>query len=102
LTKSTFAKLAACSIHVATFSNLRSCQVSGRPHYHCRGKPICSLGYLTLWAHGDPMPGVSTLNATDGVTASNIAIIGNVNGETNAYAYGVTQLILDIPSYFAP
>ncbi len=55
-----------------------------------------------MWAHGDPMPGVSTLNATDGVTASNIAIIGNVNGETNAYAYGVTQLILDIPSYFAP
>ncbi len=64
--------------------------------------PAGSLGYLTLWPHGDPMPGVSNLNATDGVTASNMAIIGNVDGQLDAYAYGVTQLILDIASYFAP
>jgi len=64
--------------------------------------PVGSLGYLTLWADGDPMPGVSTLNATDGVTASNMAIIGNRDGESDAYAYGTTQLILDIASYFAP
>jgi YVTN family beta-propeller protein len=64
--------------------------------------PIGSLGYLTLWADGDPMPGVSTLNATDGMVASNMAIIGNVDGATDAYAYGTTQLILDIASYFAP
>jgi len=64
--------------------------------------PAGSLGYLTLWADGDPMPGVSNLNATDGVIASNMAIVPNVDGETDAYAYGVTQLILDIASYFAP
>ncbi len=64
--------------------------------------PVGSLGYLTLWADGDPMPGVSNLNATDGMIASNMAIIGNVDGKTDAYAYGVTQLILDIASYFAP
>jgi YVTN family beta-propeller protein len=64
--------------------------------------PIGSLGYLTLWAHGDGMPNVSTLNATDGMTASNMAIIGNHDGQTDAYAFGLTQLILDITSYFAP
>jgi len=64
--------------------------------------PAGPLGYLTLWADGDPMPGVSNLNATDGVIASNMAIIGNHDGESDAYAYGVTQLILDIASYFAP
>lgn len=64
--------------------------------------PIGSLGYLTLWADGDPMPGVSNLNATDGMAASNMAIIANHDGESDAYAYGLTQLILDIASYFAP
>jgi YVTN family beta-propeller protein len=64
--------------------------------------PAGQLGYLTLWPDGDPMPGVSTLNATDGLAASNMAIIGNVDGEVDAYAYGSTQLILDIASYFAP
>jgi len=64
--------------------------------------PVGPLGYLTLWADGDTMPGVSNLNATDGVTASNMAIIGNRNGKSDAYAYGETQLILDIASYFAP
>ena len=64
--------------------------------------PVGSLGYLTLWADGQPMPGISNLNASDGVTASNMAIVGNFDGQTDAYAYGVTQLILDIASYFAP
>jgi len=58
--------------------------------------PVGSLGYLTLWADGEPMPAVSNLNATDGVTASNMAIVGNFDGQTDAYAHGVTQLILDI------
>ncbi len=64
--------------------------------------PTGSLGYLTLWPDGDPMPAVSNLNATDGLTASNMAIIGDVDGQVDAYAFGVTQLILDIASYFAP
>ena len=64
--------------------------------------PVGSLGYLTLWADGDAMPGVATLNATDGFITSNMAIVGNVDGETDAYAYGTTYLVLDIGSYFAP
>ncbi len=64
--------------------------------------PTGSLGYLTLWADGDSLPIVSTLNASDGKLTSNMAIVGNLDGEINAYAYGVTQLILDISSYFAP
>ncbi len=64
--------------------------------------PVGSLGYLTLWPDGGSLPVVSTLNAYDGAITSNMAIVPNTNGQTDAYAYGVTQLILDISSYFAP
>ncbi len=64
--------------------------------------PSGSLGYLTLWANGNPMPLVSTLNAVDGEITSNMAIVGNSDGEVDAYASGWTNLILDISSYFAP
>ncbi len=64
--------------------------------------PVGSLGYLTLWADGAGMPSVSTLNAADGMVTSNMAIVGNQDGSVDAYAYGVTNLILDISSYFAP
>lgn len=65
--------------------------------------PHGSLGYLTLWADGDNMPVVSTLNAYDGLTTSNMAIVPNMDGSTDALAaYGYTQLILDLAGYFAP
>ncbi len=64
--------------------------------------PVGGLGYLTLWPDTEQQPLVSTLNATDGVIASNMAIVPNINGKTDAYASGTTQLILDISSYFAP
>jgi DNA-binding beta-propeller fold protein YncE len=64
--------------------------------------PSPTLGYLTLWPDGENQPSVSTLNAADGWTASNMAIVPNVNGEIDAYAQGMTQLILDISAYFAP
>ncbi len=65
--------------------------------------PSPRLGYLTLWADSQPMPGVSTLNAYDGFVTSNMAIVPNSNGSTDAYAGdGTTQLILDISGYFAP
>ena len=64
--------------------------------------PSGSLGYLTLWADGSPMPSVSTLNAADGEVTSNMAIVGNVDGKVDAYAAGWTNLILDLSSYFAP
>ena len=64
--------------------------------------PSGSLGYLTLWPDGSQQPGVSTLNALDGAITSNMAIVPTNNGEVDAYASDVTQLILDISSYFAP
>jgi YVTN family beta-propeller protein len=64
--------------------------------------PVGSLGYLTLWADGDRRPTASTLNAVDGAVTSNMAIVGNQDGQTDAYADGLTQLLMDISSYFAP
>ena len=65
--------------------------------------PSGGLGYLTLWPDGQAQPGVSTLNAADGKITSNMAIVPNAgDGKIDAYAAGLTQLILDIFSYFAP
>jgi YVTN family beta-propeller protein len=64
--------------------------------------PTGGLGYLTLWPDPLGRPTVATLNAIDGWITNNIAIVPNINGKTDAYASGITQLILDISSYFAP
>jgi hypothetical protein len=64
--------------------------------------PKAALGFLTLWPDSEAQPGVSTLNAQDGATTSNMAIVPNENGSTDAYASGDTQLLLDISAYFAP
>jgi hypothetical protein len=64
--------------------------------------PTVELGYLTLWPDGGQQPGVSTLNAVDGSVTSNMAIVPTTNGKIDAYASNLTQLILDISSYFAP
>jgi uncharacterized repeat protein (TIGR03803 family) len=66
--------------------------------------PVVSLGYLTLWPDGADQPLVSTLNAADGSLSNNMAIVpAGTQGKIDAYAgNGLTQLILDISSYFAP
>jgi YVTN family beta-propeller protein len=64
--------------------------------------PQGALGYLTLWPDGASQPVVSTLNALDGSISSNMAIVPNNNGSSDAFVSGTTQLILDISSYFAP
>ncbi len=64
--------------------------------------PPGSMPYLTLWPDGQQQPVVSTLNAYDGFITSNMAIVPSANGSIDAYAYGLTQLILDISGYFAP
>ena len=64
--------------------------------------PTGELGYLTLWPDGTGRPTVSTLNALDGSITNNMAIVPSSNGKVDAYASGITQLILDISSYFAP
>jgi YVTN family beta-propeller protein len=64
--------------------------------------PPGSMPYLTLWPDGENQPVVSTLNAYDGFITSNMAIVPTNNGSIDAYAYALTQLILDISGYFAP
>jgi uncharacterized repeat protein (TIGR03803 family) len=64
--------------------------------------PTGALGYLTLWPDGTGQPVVSTLNAFDGALTNNMAIVPSTNGKVDAFANGLTQLILDISSYFAP
>jgi hypothetical protein len=63
------------------------------------GRP---LGFLTLWPDGGSMPNASTLNAWDAAVTSNMAIVPSSNGSIDAYASGLTHLILDISGYFAP
>jgi len=64
--------------------------------------PSGALGYLTLWPDGSNQPTASTLNALDGLVTSNLAIVPSTNGSIDAFASNLTQLILDISSYFAP
>jgi len=64
--------------------------------------PSGAMPYLTLWPHGENQPTVSTLNAYDGFITSNMAIVPTNDGSIDAYAAGLTQLILDISGYFAP
>jgi len=63
--------------------------------------PTGGLGYLTLWPENEAQPVVSTLNADDGVIASNMAIVPTTNGSIDAFSSSPTQLILDINGYFA-
>ena len=64
--------------------------------------PPGPMHYLTLWPDPEQKPLASTLNAIDGLITSNMAIIPNTDGSIDAYASDLTQLILDISSYFAP
>ena len=64
--------------------------------------PQPRLGYLTLWPDPQQQPQASTLNAYDGFVTSNMAIVPNVNGTTDAFASDTTHLIMDISGYFAP
>ena len=64
--------------------------------------PQPTLGYLTLWPDPQQQPQASTLNAYDGFVTSNMAIVPNIDGTTNAFASNTTHLIMDISGYFAP
>lgn len=61
-----------------------------------------SFGFLTLWEAGYPQPLASTLNAFDGATTSNLAIVPAMQGMISAYASNPGYLILDVSGYFAP
>lgn len=63
--------------------------------------PQARLGFLTLWPDGT-LPLASTLNAIDGAFTSNMAIVGTAGGSIDAYASGLTNLLLDLSGYMAP
>jgi hypothetical protein len=70
--------------------------------FNATAVPSAPLGYLTLWAQGAVQPFVSTVNASDGVIAGNMAIVSTVNGSISAFASNALYLVLDISGYFAP
>ena len=71
--------------------------------FNAMADPTEVLFYLTLWPDGADQPYVSTLNSSDWEAVSNMAIVpAGSQGKVDAYATNLTQLILDISSYFAP
>ena len=62
--------------------------------------PSGPLGYLTLWPDGEPQPVVATLNALDGATTSNMALVPTINGSIDAFTTNPTYLLLDIYGWF--
>ncbi len=60
------------------------------------------LGYLSVWPAGDPYPGVSTLNSSDGSTIANAGIVpAGTGGSIITLSSNPTDLIIDINGYFA-
>ncbi len=65
--------------------------------------PHGTLDYLTMWPAGESRPVVSTLNAPDGQTLANAAIVPvGTDRAINVFASNATDVILDINGYFAP
>ena len=64
--------------------------------------PKSTLGYLTMWASGEPQPMVSTLNATTGAVTANGAIVpAAANGDISVYVSNASDVVLDLNGYFA-
>lgn len=63
--------------------------------------PSGALSYLTLWPDGETQPWVSTLNADDGATTSNMAVVPSTDGSVDTFSSNPTNLILDLFGYFA-
>ena len=66
--------------------------------------PAKTLGFLSIWPSGQPLPNVSTLNVyTPGTVVANAAIVpAGTNGGINAFVTDPTDLVIDIDGYFAP
>jgi len=61
------------------------------------------LGFLTTWPAGQPQPLASILNAWDGDTTANAAIVqAGTLGNIDFFASSDTDLVIDINGYFAP
>jgi len=64
--------------------------------------PDGPIGYLPIWAYGQPMPTPTTLMAMDGAVTSNMAIVTTGRRqEISTFAGSPTNLIFDVSGYFA-
>jgi DNA-binding beta-propeller fold protein YncE len=65
--------------------------------------PHGSLGYLTTWPAGQKQPGVSTLNASTGVTTANAALVpAGTGGDIDVFVSNDSDVVIDINGYFGP
>jgi hypothetical protein len=66
--------------------------------------PRNTLGILSIWPTGQPLPNVSTLNVYNaGTVVANAAIVpAGSSGAISAYVTDTTDLVIDINGYFAP
>jgi hypothetical protein len=64
--------------------------------------PPAAFGYELLWAAGTPEPTASTLNAPDGASTSNTAIVGTTKQSMDMYLQNSTTATVDLYGYFAP
>ncbi|MBL8173942.1 MAG: hypothetical protein JNK48_04690, partial [Bryobacterales bacterium] len=59
------------------------------------------MPFLTAFPTGQPQPNASVLNAFQGQTVSNSAIIpSGPNGQVNVFAYRPTQVVVELSGYF--
>jgi hypothetical protein len=65
--------------------------------------PNGPLGYLTVWAAGQPQPVVASLNAVTGTITANAVIVPAGAGQAvDVYTTNDTDLVIDINGYFGP
>ena len=65
--------------------------------------PHSTLGFLTMFPCGQPLPLASTLNSIDGRVKASAAIIpAGTNGSICAFVTNDTELVIDINGYFVP
>jgi len=59
------------------------------------------MPFLSMWPDGTPWPGVSQLNAFQGQTVSNSAIVpGSATGAILVKVNGNTHVALEVSGYF--
>ena len=66
--------------------------------------PRGTLGILSIWPTGQPLPNVSTLNVyVPGTVVANAAIVpAGTGGAVNVYVTDTADVVVDIDGYFAP
>lgn len=65
--------------------------------------PQGDLHYVIMWPTGQPQPTTANINDDTGLILSNsVTVAAGTNGAINVYAYGITDIVLDLNGYFIP